>query len=77
MEKCAMEKAMDIIRETMTTMDNTTPEYEECYCKLEDIIDERAEMTTYINNWLSYHRPASYDTDYRYRPRYNGPYNRH
>lgn len=59
MEKCAMEKAMDIIRETMTTMDKESEQYKKDFNKLEGLLKEREEIIEYLNSWLSFHYPSS------------------
>lgn len=59
MEKCAMEKAMDIIRETMTTMDKNSEQYKKDFDKLQDVLRECEEITEYLNSWVSYHYPSS------------------
>lgn len=59
MEKCAMEKAMDIIRETMTTMDKESAQYKKDFDKLQDLLREHEEITEYLNSWVSFHYPSS------------------
>lgn len=58
MEKCAMEKAMDIIRETMTTMDKESAQYKKDFDKLQDLLREREEISEYLTSWSSYHYPV-------------------
>ena len=59
MEKCAMEKAMDIIRETMTTMDKESAQYKKDFDKLQDLLTEHDEITEYLRSWVSFHYPSS------------------
>lgn len=58
MEKCAMEKAMDIIRETMTTMDKESAQYKKDFDKLQDLLREREEISEYLTSWVSFHYPV-------------------